>query len=147
MIQMLAIIVAALTLKTAMDQIGLPQYIIDGVLPFMTPVLFPAIAFIVVAGLAFITGSNWGIPALTVPILMPLALAGDANIILTASAIVSGGVFGSHACFYSDCTVLTSLATKIEVMEHNLTQLPYALISAFLAVVLFLIFGIMNWSL
>ncbi len=146
MIQMLAIIVAALTIKTSMDQISLPQYIIDAVLPFMTPSLFPMLSFIIVAGLAFITGSNWGIPAVCVPILMPLALAGDANIILTASAIVSGGVFGSHACFYSDCTVLTSTATKIEVMEHNLTQLPYALMSAALAILLFLVFGIMNWS-
>lgn len=146
MIQMLAIIVAALTVKTAMDQIALPQYIIDLVLPFLSPALFPAITFIIVATLAFVTGSNWGIPAVCVPILMPLALAGDANIILTASAIVSGGVFGSHACFYSDCTVLTSRATRIEVMEHNLTQLPYAIISAVFAIALFLVFGIFNWS-
>lgn len=146
MIPMLAIIVAALAIKISMDQLNLPQYVIEAVLPFMQPSLFPAITFILVAGLAFITGSNWGIPAVCVPILMPLALAGDANIILTASAIVSGGVFGSHACFYSDCTVLTSAATKIEVMEHNLTQLPYALISAALAIILFLLFGIMDWS-
>lgn len=146
MIQMLAIIVAALTIKTAMDDIGLPQYIIEAVLPYMTPALFPAITFIIVAGLAFITGSNWGIPAVCVPILMPLALAGDANVILTASAIVSGGVFGSHACFYSDCTVLTSQATKIEVMEHNLTQIPYALMSAGLAILLFAVFGILDIS-
>jgi len=147
MTQMLAIIVAALTIKTSMDQLNLPQYIIEAVLPFMSPALFPAISFILVAGLAFITGSNWGIPAVCVPILMPLALAGDANIILTASAIVSGGVFGSHACFYSDCTVLTSQATKIEVMEHNMTQIPFALISAIVAIILFLICGIMNLSL
>lgn len=146
MIPMLAIIVAALAIKISMDQINLPNYIIEAVLPYMQPALFPALTFILVAGLAFITGSNWGIPAVCVPILMPLALAGDANIILTASAIVSGGVFGSHACFYSDCTVLTSAATKIEVMEHNLTQIPYALISAVLAIILFAVFGIMNWS-
>ena len=146
MIPMLAIIVAALAIKISMDQINLPNYIIEAVLPYMQPALFPMLTFILVAGLAFITGSNWGIPAVCVPILMPLALAGDANIILTASAIVSGGVFGSHACFYSDCTVLTSAATKIEVMEHNLTQIPYAIISAVMAIILFAVFGIMDWS-
>lgn len=146
MTQMIFITVAALTVKTAFDQLNLPNYVIEAVLPFMSPLLFPAITFILVAGLAFITGSCWGIPAVCAPILMPLALVGGANVILTASAIVSGGVFGSHACFYSDCTVLTSRATKIEVMEHNLTQIPYALISAALAIILYLIFGILNIS-
>ncbi len=141
MTPMLFIIVCALTMKSGLDEIGLPAYVINAVLPYMSEGLFPAIAFVVVAGLAFVTGSNWGIPAITVPILIPLAAAIGTNELLVLGAILSGGTFGSHACFYSDCTALTSQACKMENLDHALSQLPYAAISAALAVILFLIFG------
>lgn len=143
MIPMNLIIAGALTLKTSMDQIGLPDYVIEKVLPLMNVNTFPAITFVVVAGLSFITGSNWGIPALTVPIIIPLALAAGANPIVAFGAIVSGGTFGSHACFYSDATVLTSQSCRIKNLEHAFTQFPYALIAAGLAIVGYLIVGFM----
>lgn len=141
MIPMLFILAGAFVIKASMDEIGLPQYVINGVLPYMNAQMFPAITFIVVAALSFVTGSNWGIPALTVPILIPLALAGGADPIITFAAIVSGGTFGSHACFYSDATVLTSQSCGIENLEHAFTQIPFAIISAVIALILFLISG------
>lgn len=141
MVPMMFITIGALTVKMSMDGIGLPSYVINAVLPYMNPTLFPAITFVVVAGLSFVTGSNWGIPALTVPILIPLALQGGVDPIIVFGAIVSGGTFGSHACFYSDATVLTSQACGIENLEHAFTQFPYAMISAVLALVGFLICG------
>ncbi len=141
MTPMLFIIVCALTMKSGLDAIGLPAYVINAVLPYMSAGLFPAIAFVVVAGLAFVTGSNWGIPAITVPILIPLAAAIGTNELLVLGAILSGGTFGSHACFYSDCTALTSQACKMENLDHALSQLPYAAISAVLAIILFVAFG------
>lgn len=141
MVPMMFITIGALTVQISMDGIGLPNFVIDAVLPYMNASLFPAITFIVVAGLSFITGSNWGIPALTVPILIPLALAGGANPLIVFGAIVSGGTFGSHACFYSDATVLTSQASGIDNMEHAFTQIPYAVLSAILALIGFVICG------
>lgn len=141
MTPMLFIIVCALTMKMGLDEIGLPAYVINAVLPYMSANLFPAIAFVVVAALAFVTGSNWGIPAITVPILIPLAAATGANELLVLGAIISGGTFGSHACFYSDCTALTSQACKMENLDHALSQLPYAVISAVVAIILFVVFG------
>jgi len=143
MIPMMFITMMALTVKESMDGIGLPDFVIDAVLPYMHGATFPAITFIVVAGLSFITGSNWGIPALTVPILIPLAVAGGANPLLVFGAIVSGGTFGSHICFYSDATVLTSQSCGIENLEHAFTQFPYGIISAILAEVGFLVCGFM----
>ena len=141
MIPMLFILAGAFVIKASMDEIGLPQYVINAVLPYMNAELFPVITFIVTAGLSFITGSNWGIPALTIPILIPLAFAGGATPILVFAAIVSGGTFGSHACFYSDATVLTSQSCGIDNLEHAFTQIPYAAFSALLAMALFGIFG------
>jgi Na+/H+ antiporter NhaC len=142
MIPMLFICVGALTVKIAMDQIGLPAYIINAVLPYMTPSLFPAITFVVVAGLSFITGSNWGIPAVTVPIIAPLAVLSGAHVPMTLAGIVGGGTFGSHACFYSDATVLTSQASGIDNLEHAFTQIPYGFLGAVIAIVLYIVFGV-----
>lgn len=141
MVGMNLIMIGALTVKTAMDNIGLPMYVIDAVLPYMDAATLPAITFVVVSGLSFITGSNWGVPAITFPILIPLALACGADPIITLGAIVSGGTFGSHACFYSDATVLTSQCTRIKNLEHAFTQFPYALISALLALICFIVCG------
>lgn len=141
MVPMMFITMGALTVQVSMDGIGLADFVIDAVLPFMNASLFPAITFVVVAGLSFITGSNWGIPALTIPILIPLALAGGANPLVVFGAIVSGGTFGSHACFYSDATVLTSQCCGIENMEHALTQIPFAAVAAGLTTIGFLICG------
>lgn len=141
MVPMMFITIGALTVKVSMDGIGLTDFVINAVLPYMDGATFPAITFVVVAALSFITGSNWGIPALTIPILIPLALQGGVDPLMVFGAIVSGGTFGSHCCFYSDATVLTSQASGIENLEHAFTQFPYALISAGLAVIGFLVCG------
>ena len=49
--------------------------------------------------------------------------------------------FCSHACFYSDATVITSSSCGIENMEHVYSQLPYTMIAAGIASILFLIAG------
>lgn len=80
----------------------------------MSAPLFPALTFLVVAALNFSTGSVWGIPAIVVPIIMPLAFSIGANPLVVMGAVVSGATLGSHACFYSDATVLTSSCCNME---------------------------------
>lgn len=142
MIPTLAVVVAAFIMQHAADEIGLPAFVISVVRPFMNAALFPAIVFVVVALLTFVTGSNWGIPAVCVPIIVPLAAAVDANMLLTLAAILSAGTFGSHACFYSDATLLTSASCGIDNMDHALSQFPYAMIGAVLSFVAFLVCGL-----
>lgn len=137
----LAIIVFALLMRQASEDINLPGYVVSVVEPLITADIFPMIAFITVAILGFITGSNWGIPAVCAPIIIPLGAAVGANLLLVMAAIVSGGTFCSHACFYSDATVITSNACGIENMDHVYSQLPYALIAFVVSCIAFLIFG------
>ena len=59
----LMIIVAALWMRQASADLNLPDYVISIAGPFVSARLYPMIAFIVVAALGFVTGSNWGIPA------------------------------------------------------------------------------------
>jgi len=62
---------------------------------------------------------------------------------LLIGATLSASTFGSHACFYSDATVLTAQASGCSSYEHAITQLPYTLIAASMACVLYLVFGML----
>lgn len=138
----LAIIIAALFMRQASEDLMLSEYVIGMIEPLVSAKLFPMIAFIAVSGLGFITGSNWGIPAVCAPIIIPLGAAIDANLLLVMAAIVCGGTFCSHACFYSDATVLTSSVCGIENMDHVYTQLPYAILALIISCAAFLAAGL-----
>lgn len=137
----IAVVIAAFIMQRAANDIGLPEYVIATIEPLMSHHIFPAIAFAIVSVLTFVTGSNWGIPAVCTPIIIPLGCALGVNPLLTMGAILSGGTFGSHACFYSDATLLTAKSCGITNMEHTLSQFPYALIGAGFSFLAFLIFG------
>ena len=76
-----------------------------------------------------------------IPVAIPMAVAMDANVALAIGAVISGGVFGDHCSPISDTTIISSLATDCEVIEHVQTQLPYALISGVIALSLFIVFS------
>jgi len=65
----------------------------------------------------------------------------DVPTALTIGALLSASSFGSHACFYGDATVLSAQSSGVSVMEHALTQLPYALIAAAVASVAYVGYG------
>ena len=138
----LMILLFAFFMKQACADINLPEYVINVCQPYVNGSIFPAFAFILVSFLAFVTGDSWGVPAICVPIIIPLAAVCNANILLTMGAIVSGGVFCSHACFYSDATVLTATCCEIDPMLHAKTQLPYAIIAFSISFILYWILGI-----
>ena len=126
----LAILLASFMIKTACGEMGLSEYVINLCVPYMNAKTLAAIIFVVIAVLTFVTSSFWGIEAVAVSIVVPLAIALDANVLLALGAVVSGGVFGSHACFYSDATVLSSATCEIDNMSHAVSQFPYVLIKS-----------------
>ena len=137
----LAIMLFAFYMKQACADINLPIYVLSIASKYVSTKTFPALAFLLVAVLAFITGDNWGVPAICVPIIIPLGAACHANMLLVMGAVVSGGVFCSHACFYSDATVLTATCCEIDSIRHSATQLPYALLSFVLSFVMYILAG------
>jgi tetracycline resistance efflux pump len=139
MIPAIGTVIAAFIFKDVCDLIGLPQFVIGSLSPYMTAQYLPAVVFIAMAVLAFATGSSWGIFAVSIPIVMPLATAVDANIPLVIGALLSASSFGSQACFYSDSTVLAAQGSGCNLMSHAVTQLPYTLIAASLAVIGFIV--------
>lgn len=143
MLYALAIVVMSFVLKEVNDQLGLTNYIIESVSPWMNKALLPAIAFVSLAVITFATGSFWGVYAISLPIIIPLAESLGVNIWLAIGAVISAGAFGSHACFYGDATVLSASATGCNNMAHVTTQLPYALLSGGIAFLIYLALGYM----
>jgi tetracycline resistance efflux pump len=130
MLPALTMVVMAFVFKEVNDQLGLAIYVINNVAPLMTPLMFPALTFLTMALISFATGSSWGVFAIAIPIILPLAESVGVSIPLAIGALVSASAFGSHACFYSDSTVLAAQGSGCDVMDHALTQIPYALIAA-----------------
>ena len=130
MLPAIGTVTAAFIFKDVCDLLQLPQYVINSLSPYMTPQMLPAVIFVAMAALAFATGSSWGIFAVSIPIVMPLAFAVDADIPLVIGALLSASSFGSQACFYSDSTVLAAQGSGCNLVSHGVTQLPYALITA-----------------
>ncbi len=141
MLPILILLVCAFTLEKALEAMNMTDFIITVMEPLLTSSVFPAITFVLVSALTFTTGSLWGMSAVVTPIIFPLGQAVGANTILIMAAIISGGAFGSHACFYTDATLLSSQSAGIDNMEHALSQLPYVLIAAGASVGAYLICG------
>ena len=130
MIEPLGVLVAAFILNDVNTSLQLSDYVVATMQPLLTPELLPAIIFSTMGLVSFMTGSNWGVFVIILPIVTTLANNLGADITLVIGATLSASTFGSHACFYSDATVLTAQATGCTPMQHALTQIPYALIAA-----------------
>jgi tetracycline resistance efflux pump len=141
MVYALAILMMSYILKDVNDKMGLTQYVLHGVSPYVNKELLPLLVFGSLSLIAVTTGSSWGLYAVSLPLVIPLAQHLGSNVLLNCGAVVSAGVFGSNACLYSDATVLTAQSTQCNNLEHGLTQLPYASIAFGLSALAYLILG------
>jgi len=90
--------------------------------------------------IAFAAGTSWGTYAVVFPVAMPLAwavLPDEFFITLCFGAVVGGSVFGDQCSPISDTTILSSLSTGCDLMDHVYTQIPLALTAAGLAAILY----------
>ena len=141
MVYPLAIVVMSFSLRDVNDALGLTPFVIETVEPVMTGALLPVVSFATLSLITFATGSFWGVYAVSLPIIVPLAQAVDVSVPLTLGAVVSAGAFGSHACFYGDATVLAASSSGCNLLAHVWTQLPYVILSALVASIGFLVLG------
>jgi Na+/H+ antiporter NhaC len=101
--------------------------------------LLPAAVFVLSAVVSFSTGTSWGTMAILVPLVVPLSHAVSAGsesaLVGAVSGVLAGSVFGDHCSPISDTTVLSSLASGADHIDHVRTQLPYALVAGVIALV------------
>jgi Na+/H+ antiporter NhaC len=77
-----------------------------------------------------------------IPIAVPMAQQMDANVLMAIAAALGGGVFGDHCSPISDTTILSSMASATDHVDHVKTQLPYAGVAGGLAALAYLVLGI-----
>ncbi len=141
MLYPLAAVIAGFLLKEINDSLGMTEYVINSVTPYLSVVTYPAIVFVIMATIVFGTGSSWGVFTIAIPIVIPVAQALDVHMPLVVGALLSASSFGSHACFFSDSSLLASQGAGCSPMSHAFTQFPYAMLGAVLAILSFLVMG------
>ncbi len=126
------ILVLAWALGAVCRDLHTASFLIGAVGDWIAPAWVPATVFVMAALVSFATGTSWGTMAILFPLVVPLALEiapGSETILLGAvSSILAGSVWGDHCSPISDTTVLSSMASSCDHMDHVRTQLPYALL-------------------
>lgn len=137
----LATVIGGFMLKSVNDSLGVTQYVIETVSPYLSASYFPAIIFMITGALVFATASSWGTFAVAMPIVLPLGEQLGVPLHLTVAALLSASAAGSHSCFFSDSTVLSAQGSGCTAMQHATTQFPYALIGIVATAIFFFIIG------
>ncbi|MEM9406085.1 MAG: Na+/H+ antiporter NhaC family protein [Acidobacteriota bacterium] len=107
----------------------------------------PALTFLLAAAVSFATGTAWGTMGILSPLAIPLAhslstadglaASGYESVLLgTVAAVLAGSVWGDHCSPISDTTILSSMASGCDHLAHVKTQLPYALLTGLVALLL-----------
>ena len=138
------ILLLAITIGGISEETGGGTFLVeklgDTIPYFLLPVLLQLLTVII----AFSTGTSWGTYAVAFPLAMPLAwaVAGSQGLAhpelfmtLCFAAVMDGSVYGDQCSPISDTTVLSSVCTGCDLMDHVKTQIPQASIAAGLAAV------------
>lgn len=137
------LMVLAFSIGETCRTLGTGIYVASLSKDFLSPSVIAPILFITSAFISFSTGTSWGTFAIMIPIAVPTAVYADASLPLSLAAVLSGSVFGDHCSPISDTTIVSSMASACDHIDHVRTQLPYALSMATLAALLFWLFGIL----
>ncbi len=153
------ILVLAWALSDLTATLNTAPYLVTLLADSLPVALIPAIVFILAAITAFTTGTSWGTMAILMPLIIPLSwavmgvngIADDSGMHIIYSSVaccLGGAVWGDHCSPISDTTVLSSVASGCDHIEHVRTQLPYALLVGVVALAIGTIpggFGMSPW--
>ena len=118
------------------------MYVAEATKGLLRPQVLPAVIFVITGFIAFSTGTSFGTWGIMFPIAIPIASAMGVYLPPVIGALLSGGVFGDHCSPISDTTIISSMASASDHIDHVRTQLPYALLAGIISIVLFLIIGL-----
>ncbi|NLX23704.1 MAG: Na+/H+ antiporter NhaC family protein [Phycisphaerae bacterium] len=139
----IVILLLAWSIGAACRDVGTADYLVAMFHSVLNPVGFSLIIFGLSCLVAFATGSSYSTMAILLPNVVPLALAvgegsalgGMALIVMSIGAVLEGAIFGDHCSPISDTTILSSISSRCDLIEHVRTQMPYGLTGMIIAVV------------
>ena len=120
------------------------NYIANSTESWLSPELLPAVVFLVSSFIAFSTGTSWGTFAIMLAISVPMANIHGADITIVVAATLGGGIFGDHCSPISDTSIISSMASASDHIDHVKTQLPYALFGGIITTLLYLLIGFLG---
>lgn len=157
LIMAVIIMMLAWSINGVCSDLGTAHYVVamvSNVIPYW---LLPSIIFIIACFISFSTGTSWGTMAILLPISIPLAyhlnmqhyqanisqMAGAPEmmlyikqaILVSIGAVLEGSIFGDHCSPISDTTIMSSMASGSDHIDHVKTQAPYAAIVGLAAIV------------
>jgi len=141
LIPVASLMVFAFAIGDTCDHLGTGPFVAQAAKSTLNPGIIPAVIFLISCFIAFSTGTSWGTFAIMIPIAVPIINIIGLHPGLILAAVLGGGVFGDHCSPISDTTIISSMASATDHIDHVRTQLPYALIAASVSLLLFLIFG------
>ncbi len=139
MLLAIVILLLAWALSEVTNVLHTADYLVSVLGPWIVPALLPAMVAVLAALTAFATGSSWGTMGIIMPLVLPLVwsvmelndlTADPANyhiLYSTVAVVLGGAVWGDHCSPISDTTILSSMASGCDHIDHVRTQLPYAL--------------------
>lgn len=149
MMMAIIILILAWSLGVVLTELHTANFLVSLLESGLDYHLFPAIVFIFSGFIAFSTGTSWGTIAIMYPLVIPIIVGltkESANfehfLVLTIASVLAGAVFGDHCSPISDTTIMSSMASSCDHIDHVKTQIPYAFIAAITA----LVFGILPVS-
>lgn len=145
------ILVLAWSLGTVTEQVGTADFLVDAVSDSLPGGVLPIIVFAISCLVAFATGTSWGTMAIVLPLAVPLAasyistdITNAPLMFATLGSVLTGSIFGDHCSPISDTTIMSSMASASDHIDHVKTQIPYALTGAGLTVIAYLIVGFLS---
>ena len=141
LVPLAALMVLAFAIGDVCDALGTGPFAAQVVKASLPSWIVPAVIFAISGFIAFSTGTSWGTFAIMIPIAVPMISVIGLNPGLTIAAVLGGGVFGDHCSPISDTTIISSMASATDHIDHVRTQLPYAFSAGFAALFLYLVFG------
>ena len=132
---------SAFAIGDACKELETGVYVANATKDWLSPELLPAVVFLISSFIAFSTGTSWGTFAIMLAISVPMSNIHGADLTIVVAATLGGGIFGDHCSPISDTSIISSMASASDHIDHVKTQLPYALIGGLVATFLYVIIG------
>ena len=135
------VLILGWTLGGVSEALGITQFLISVFQGNIPPVLTPVILFLLCAATAFAIGGGWTTFAIMIPVVVPFAVATEADMLLCISAIIGGAGMGATCSPLADTSIVSATSGELSIIDHIKTQAPYSLICGGMAVAGYLVTG------
>jgi Na+/H+ antiporter NhaC len=124
------ILLLAWSLSGVIKELGTAKFLVELLSDKVPAFILPSIIFVLGSIISFATGTSYGTMGILMPLTIPLAFAinpVESYVVMCAGAVLTGAIFGDHCSPISDTTILSSMGSACDHIEHTRTQLVYAL--------------------